>query len=95
MNKLCLACHEETLEQRMGYDTSKIDEAALALLGAYAQSEHGRAWAWKSLEFEISDRLFEKGLIEDPRNKNKSVYFTSAGIEAARAAADKLFGGNK
>jgi hypothetical protein len=79
----------------MGYDTNKIDEAALALLGAYAQSERGRTWAWKSLEFEISDRLFEKGLIEDPRNKKKSVNFTPAGIKAARAAAEKLFGGNK
>lgn len=78
----------------MGYDGSKIDEAALALLGVYAQIEHGRVWAWKGLEWEVSSRLFEKGLIEDPRNKNKSITFTPAGIEAARAAAEKLFGKN-
>jgi hypothetical protein len=76
----------------MAYDTNKIDEAALALLGVYAQSEHNRTWAWKGLEFEVSGRLFEKGLIEDPRNKNKSVNFTPEGIAAARAAAEKLFG---
>lgn len=76
----------------MEYDPDKIDEAALALLGAYCWDESGAARAWKGMNFEVSDRLFEKGLIADPKSTAKSVWLTPEGLLAARAAAARLFG---
>jgi hypothetical protein len=76
----------------MKYDPTKIDEAALALLGAFAWTEHGLTHAWKGIDFEVSDRLFEKGLIYDPKCKAKSLVLTEEGVAAAQAAAEKLFG---
>ncbi len=66
------------------YDTEKIDEMVLALL--YLTLHEDRR-AWKGFDWDALDRLFEKGLIENPRNKNKSVVFTDEGI----ARAEKLF----
>ncbi len=76
----------------MQYDLAKIDDAALALLGAFAQTTHGTSWAWKGLDHEVTSRLHERGLIGDPHNKNKSVVFTPEGILQAQAAAARLFG---
>ena len=77
----------------MDYDSAKIDEAALALLGAFCWSEKtGVTRAWKGLNFEVSDRLFERGLIFDPKGTAKSLVLTEEGAAAARAAAEKLFG---
>jgi hypothetical protein len=33
----------------------------------------------------------ERGLIDDPKNKNKSVIFTEEGLALARASAERLF----
>ncbi len=76
----------------MDYDHNKIDDAALALIGAYCWMEHGAARAWKGLDFEVSNRLFEKGLIADPKNTDKSFWLTAEGLDAAKAAAERLFG---
>ncbi len=75
----------------MTYDPARIDEAVLALLGVFAQTEHGDCWAWKTFDFEATSRLFERGLIHDPRGSAKSIRFTAEGFEAARAAAERLF----
>ncbi|MGH6802814.1 MAG: DUF6429 family protein [Methyloceanibacter sp.] len=77
----------------MSYDQAKIDEAVLGLLGVFAQTEHGEYWSWKTFDFEVTGRLFERGLIQDPRGAAKSIRFTPEGIEAARAAAERLFSG--
>jgi hypothetical protein len=76
----------------MDYDEAKIEEAVLALLGAFVFTERGgEIRAWKTYDFAVTSRLFERGLIEDPRGHTRSVCFTPAGIEAARAAAARLF----
>lgn len=59
------------------YDTDKVDEMALALLYLTYTPEDSRAW--KDLAWEITNRLHEKGWIEDPRNKNRSVVLTREG----------------
>lgn len=77
----------------MNYETSKIDQAALALLfinSSPEDTDHRRAW--KSLDWDIADRLHEKGLISNPVGKAKSVYLTKEGIELAEKVADELFG---
>jgi Domain of unknown function (DUF6429) len=75
----------------MRYDESKIDEAVLAVLYLTAWEEHGTTRAWKGVDWEATARLHERGLIGDPRNKDKSILFTDEGAALARAAAERLF----
>jgi hypothetical protein len=72
----------------MDYDDAKIDEVVLALLGAL-EFENGRVW--KRFDFDVMDRLHQKGYIEDPRRKTESVYLTSEGMELAKSLAAKYF----
>ena len=77
----------------MNYDTSKIDQAALALLFVNSWQEGSdENKAWKSLDWDIGDRLHEKGLISNPVGKAKSVFLTQEGMELAQEVAAKLFG---
>jgi len=76
----------------MELDHSKIDEATLALLYL---TLHDRCRAWKGIDWDALDRLYEAGFIENPANKAKSVVLTEAGLERAEAAALKMFGAKK
>ena len=68
----------------MAIDERKIDESVLALL--YLTLHEG-CRAWKSFDWQVMTRLHEKGLIEDPVNKAKSVVLTEKGL----AEAERLF----
>jgi hypothetical protein len=46
---------------------------------------------WKGIDWNASNRLHKRGLIDDPQNKNKSIAFTEEGLALARAAAERLF----
>ena len=75
-------------------DTSKIDDAVLALLmlGACDQDPFsGAVRAWKTFDWDAMGRLHAKGLIEDPVNKAKSVWLTQEGAKRAEALFDVLF----
>ena len=72
----------------MELDTSKIDEAVLALLYL---GLHDGARAWKGFDWEAMNRLHEQGYITDPRGKAKSVVFTEEGLERAKRLLEKLF----
>ena len=54
----------------MDLDTDKIDDAAIALLSLTLHDDNR---VWKGIDWEITDRLYEKGLIHDPVGKAKSV----------------------
>ena len=69
-------------------DTKKIDEAVLALMYL---TVHDGCRAWKSFDWEATDRLYRQGLIEDPINKTKSVVLTEQGLEEAERLFNKLF----
>ncbi|HEY4749228.1 MAG TPA: DUF6429 family protein [Steroidobacteraceae bacterium] len=75
----------------MRYDEAKIDEAVLAVFYLTAWEERGLTRAWKGIDWSASNRLRERGLIDDPQNKNKSIAFTENGLALARAAAQRLF----
>jgi len=47
--------------------------------------------AWKGFEWATLDRLHQKGMIGDPKNKNKSVALTDEGVADAAAAFQRLF----
>ncbi len=76
----------------MDYDRDKLDKAVLALLylNIWEEGEWG-ARAWKGMPWEATDRLFEKGLIGDPKSKAKSVVLTEEGQRAAEEAFQRLF----
>ena len=68
----------------MATDEQKIDQTILALLYL---TLHDGCKAWKSFDWRAMNRLHEKGLIEDPVNKAKSVVLTGKGL----ADAERLF----
>ena len=72
----------------MELDTSKIDDAVLALLSL---GLHDGARAWKGFDWEAMNRLHEQGYITDPRGKAKSVICTEEGLERAKQLFEKLF----
>lgn len=72
-------------------DTNKIDEAALALLYLTMEKDGVLSRAWKNIDWEVMDRLYEKGYILDPKNKNKSVSVTKDGEVKAEVLFTKLF----
>lgn len=71
------------------HDPKKIEEAVLALLGAF-EFENGRAW--KRFDFEVMQSLADQDLISDPRGKSESVRLTPEGMARAKALADRFFG---
>lgn len=74
----------------MDYDRDKIEEAILALLGAF-EFDNGRVW--KRYDFAVMDALHAKGLITDPRGRSESVHLTEEGIARAKAMAIRHFAG--
>ena len=70
-------------------DRDKIDASVLAL---FQLTLHDGGRAWKGFDFEVMQRLFEKGYIFDPHNRNKSVVLTQAGLARSRKLFAELFG---
>ena len=74
----------------MEYDEEKLDRAALVML--LLNYEH-TGMCWKSLNWEVTDRLFEAGFISDPKNENKSVTLTELGLKKAKEILSVDFNG--
>jgi len=72
----------------MEIDADKIDEAVLALL--YLTLHHG-ARAWKGHDWDALDRLYQKGMIDNPVGKAKSVVLTDEGLTESERLFRKLF----
>ncbi|MBO9355062.1 hypothetical protein GG851_13785 [Bordetella petrii] len=72
----------------MNINTAAIDDAALALL--YLTLHDGNR-AWKGLDWDVLDRLHERGLIANPANKTKSVVLTEEGLQESERLFNKHF----
>lgn len=72
----------------MNIDEDKIDEAALALMYL---TLHDGFRVWKQIDWDITNRLHEKGLICDPVSKAKSVVLTDEGLKQCEVLFNKLF----
>lgn len=72
----------------MGINTDKIDDAALALLYL---TLHDGCRAWKGFDWDVLDRLHDKGMIHDPVGKVKSVVFTEEGVDRAKQLFETMF----
>jgi len=76
----------------MEYDKAKVDEMVLALLYLTSSRDQYATRAWKGLDSQAMDRLYEKGYIGDPRAKGATVTLTEAGAELSKALFFKHFG---
>ncbi len=72
----------------MPLNTDKIDDVALALL--YLTLHDGYR-AWKGFDWDVLGRLHDKGMIDDPVGKVKSVVFTEEGLQRAKALFEEMF----
>lgn len=77
----------------MDYDKDKVDEMALAMLFLTHFNDTNKSpyKAWKGLDWGVLDRLYEKGYIYDPKNKNKSSIFTNEGFAFSEQLFQKHF----
>jgi hypothetical protein len=73
----------------MELDHDKIDDVVLALLYL---GLHDGTRAWKGFDWDVMNRLHDKGYISDPRSKAKSVVFTAEGLGQAKRLLEELFG---
>lgn len=83
------------MDKQQPLDTDRIDDAVLALLFLGAWKEKGfpdpALRAWKSFDWDAMNRLYQKGMIDDPVSKAKSVWLTDEGAKRAEALFDALF----
>jgi Domain of unknown function (DUF6429) len=73
-------------------DREKLSQAALAILGLTAFGDHEIVRAWKGMDWDLLDALFENGWIADPKGKAKSVVLTADGARLAQEFLTKHFG---
>jgi hypothetical protein len=72
----------------MDIDRDKIDDAVLGLLWL---TLHDERRAWKGFDWAALDRLHQKGLIDDPVNKTKSVILSDEGLRKSEQLFRALF----
>lgn len=53
---------------------------------------HDSFRAWKGFDWDVLNRLYEKGWIDDPKNKAKSVALTEEGLAESERFFEKPFG---
>lgn len=73
----------------MVLDNNKLDAAALAILSI---TLHDGNRVWKGIDWAITDRLFEKGMIENPAGRSKSLVLTDEGMAEAEENLASMFG---
>jgi mRNA-degrading endonuclease toxin of MazEF toxin-antitoxin module len=78
-------------DRESGLNTGEIDEAVLGLLYLNVFKHHGLVRAWKTFDWDAMDRLYELGLIGDPKSKAKSVPLTAEGVTLAKESFRKRF----
>ena len=76
----------------MEYDKEKVDEVVLALLWLTMFEDKFGIRAWKGHSWEHLDRLYEKGFINNPKSKAKSVVITVEGEKKSQELFEKYFG---
>ena len=70
----------------MDYDKDRVDDTVLALL-LLTLDDPGYNHAWKGFDFRVTNRLCEKGFIENPVRRNESLVLTEEG----RRRSEELF----
>ena len=72
-------------------DQNRLSEVALAILGLTAFRDRQIVRAWKGMDWDLLDQLYERGWINDPKGKAKSVVFTAEGAKLAEEFLKRHF----
>ncbi len=72
-------------------DVDKIAEVALGLLSLTLHGNRSYTRAWKGLDWDVLDLLYERGWIANPKGKAKSVLLTEEGESLAQRFFEKHF----
>jgi hypothetical protein len=73
-------------------DEQKLAKAALAILGLTAHRFHTQTRVWKGMDWDLLAVLHERGWIEDPVGKAKSVALTGEGERLVDGLLERHFG---
>ena len=76
----------------MKIDWEKVEEMTLALMHLTTFEEGGETRSWKGHDWDVLNRLHEKGWISNPASKTKSVVLTEAGRELSEKLLRTNFG---
>ena len=76
----------------MEYDKDKVDEMVLALLYLTSSSDQYATRAWKGLDLEVLNRLYEKGYILEPMGKSPTLVLSDDGAKLSKELFFKYFG---
>jgi hypothetical protein len=76
----------------LAVDWNKVDEVSLALLTLTSFEEGGVTRSWKGHDWDVMNRLHQKGWISDPVSKAKSVVLSDEGVRRGQALFDMFFG---
>lgn len=76
----------------MTVDWDKVDEVTMALLKLTSFTKEGYTSSWKTHSWEVMNRLHERGWIQNPVSKAKSVGLTQEGARQAEALFEEHFG---
>jgi uncharacterized protein DUF6429 len=81
----------ELEEEIMAINNDKVDEMTLALMYLTTFKDRHGLRTWKSHDWDVLNRLHERGYIDDPVSKAKSVMLTEEGAERSRRLFEKHF----
>lgn len=76
----------------MEYDKEIVDEMTLALLWLTMFDQGPGTRAWEEFNWEHMNRIYEKGYIDDPKSKARSVVVTKEGKWKDEELFNKHFG---
>ena len=76
----------------MEYNKEKVDEMALALLYLTRHEDYGAMREWKGMDWDVLDRLIQKGNIGNPKTKAESIVFAEEGFRLNEQLFVKHFG---
>jgi hypothetical protein len=82
-----MAQREQAVGPESMIDWEKVDEVTLALMHLTTFEEHGVIRSWKGYDWDVLNRLCERGWISNPVNKAKSVVLS----EDARMRSEAMF----
>ena len=76
----------------MSDELTLLERFTLVLLRESAMQEVGGLRCWKGYDWQVMNRLHEKGLITDPVGRAKSVFLTDEGRKRAEGLVEEYVG---
>jgi hypothetical protein len=76
---------------RVKYNENRVDEMVLALMHLTTFKEASGFRTWKGHDWEVLDRLHQKGFIGNPKSKVRSVDLTDEGQHRSEDLFKKHF----